>query len=99
MSEKRRPEVTFVAEISGKRWRVELFQSTLFDRRNLVGVRGPPSMDLYRLRVNGKWYGTEYRDENGNDAVTTWRTFTLSQVMQLIRRSMIKARKAARRKS
>ena len=50
MSEKRRPEIKIVAEVSGTRNRVELFPATLWPGKFHVSESG-----RYRVRINGKW--------------------------------------------
>jgi hypothetical protein len=91
MSEKRKPEIVLFAEIHGngtrKRFKVELFPASLWVEvpRSRISIRRN-SGDTYRLRVSGKWYrGIE--------------TFTFSQVMTLLRRSLVDKRNSNRSKA
>lgn len=87
MSEKRRPEIVFVAVFWGKiepsgeparrRRKIELFHASQWGNK----YRGA---DKYRIRCDGKWF-------NGNEA------YTLSEAMDLLRRSVVAVRKKRRR--
>jgi hypothetical protein len=100
MSEKRKPELVFVAEIFGnnaaakkKRVRLELFPAALwanslpeFGKGKRVKIpKYQTRGDVYRLRVNGKWW--KAGDKH---------TFTLSEVFMLFRQSVVRGRKRAR---
>ena len=50
MSEKRRPAITLIAEIHGKRTRVELFEAKLWPDKIPASQHG-----RYRVRIDGKW--------------------------------------------
>ncbi len=50
MSEKRKPTVKLVAEIHGKRMRIELFPGSLWPEKFRCS-----DQSKYRVRVNGKW--------------------------------------------
>lgn len=86
MSEKRKPELSFDAWFWGKTGkkkvvRIELYPAKLWpmgDSKVRLGWRETKS-DVYRLRVNGKWWQAE-------------KTFTLSEVFAIFRRSIVKAR-------
>lgn len=51
MSEKRKPDVKILAEIRGKKIRVELFRAALWP--NLFPFESQRSQ--WRVRINGKW--------------------------------------------
>ena len=81
MSEKRKPEIVFFAEILGngtkKRFKVELFPARLWADapRSRIVVRSNVG-DTYRLRVNGKWWPGD-------------KMLTLSGVMTHLRRAIV----------
>jgi hypothetical protein len=97
MSEKRKPEMILFAEIPGKpgaratRFKVELFHVSQWLNPTRRGVSWKPrsirmmQADVYRLRVNGKWYAP-------SDA----EPLTLSQVFALFRKSVSAVRKRRR---
>lgn len=102
MSEKRKPELIFDAYYRGnngstcqKIVRVELYPARLWaDSVPVFGKGRSTGMsvwdtrgDVYRVRVNGKWWNREGRQ-----------TITLSDFFQLFRMSVIKARKHEREK-
>ena len=90
MSEKRRPEIKFVAEFPGKdgktrRMRIELYHANQWSYRQ---ARYLAPSDAYRVRFDGKWWNLP----NGK-----WKFLTLSQFFDTYRRSMTAARKRYRR--
>jgi len=92
MSEKRKPELSFDAWFWGKSGkkkvvRIELYPANLWpmgESKVRLGLRETKS-DVYRLRVNGKWWQSQ-------------KTFTLSQFFAIFRRTSISIRKNMRRK-
>ena len=92
MSEKRKPELSFDAWFWGKSGkkkvvRIELYPANLWpmgESKVRLGWRETKS-DVYRLRVNGKWWQSQ-------------KTFTLSQFFAIFRRTSISIRKNMRRK-
>ena len=90
MSEKRKPELVLFAEIQGKQGKkptkikAECFHvSQWADPKNGKSWK-PVSIamfraDVYRVRVNGKWYRTSDR---------RYETLTLSQVFTVLRRTV-----------
>jgi hypothetical protein len=97
MSEKRKPEMVLFAEVLGKpgvkptRFKVELFHVSQWLNPKGRGISWQPRSirmlhaDVYRLRVNGKWYPP-------SDA----EPLTLSQVFALFRRSVSAVRSRKR---
>ena len=57
MSEKRKPELVFIARITGKggryrRYRAELYPARLWPETTAARMR----VEKYRVRANGKWF-------------------------------------------
>lgn len=85
MSEKRKPEIVFVAVIFGNtepkskpsRNKIELFHASQWSD---IRCRGA---DQYRIRCNGRWFNGKH-------------VYTLSQVTNLMRRSVADVRKKRR---
>jgi len=50
MGERRKPTVTMLLNIHGKKSKVELFPKGLFEYESLCGAK------RFRLRINGKWF-------------------------------------------
>ncbi len=99
MSEKRKPELVLFAEIPGKqgkkptRIKAECFHVSQWANSKSGKSWRPVSIamfraDVYRVRVNGKWYETPDR---------RFETLTLSQVFTVLRRTVAAVR--ARRRS
>ncbi|MFO0383264.1 MAG: hypothetical protein ACK506_16295 [Pirellula sp.] len=98
MSEKRKPELIFFAEIQGngtenrstrKRLaKIELFPAMLWadvpKSRIRLGTREVKS-DVYRIRINGKWWNPS-------------KTYTLSHFFAIYRNAVHLSRKKFRRK-
>lgn len=50
MAEQRKPEIKIVAEIHGKKNRLELFEASLWPDKFSYGER-----NRFRIRLNGRW--------------------------------------------
>ena len=102
MSEKRKPELIFNAYYQGnnrstraKIVKIELFLASQWANRTPSFGAGKStgmtfietSGDVYRIRVNGKWYKPKDRQ-----------TFTISEFFSIFRRSVIAARANQRKK-
>jgi hypothetical protein len=94
MSEKRKPELVFDAWFYGirgkkKMIRVELFPARLWPMtpkaKVKLGYQQTIHADVYRIRVNGKWWEPT-------------KTFTLSELFSVLRRSTSKFREHYRQK-
>lgn len=103
MSEKRKPELIFDAYYQGnnrstrsKVIKVELFRAeqwsdraAAFGEGRSTGLRFWETRgDVYRIRVNGKWYKPKGQQQ----------TLTISEFFSLFRRSIIAARTNERKK-
>lgn len=105
MSEKRKPELVFFAEYRGKNkstckrlLKIELFPARQWKPTATFGAGRQSGLslhdtrgDVYRVRVNGKWYPPK-----GQKAHKV--TLTLSEVFSLFRRSVKQARTVLRNK-
>jgi hypothetical protein len=94
MSEKRKPELVFDAWFCGiggkkKMIRIELFPARLWPMtpkaKVKLGYQQTKHADVYRIRANGKWWEPT-------------KTFTLSEVFSIFRRSTSRFRDAHRQK-
>ena len=91
MSEKRKPDWVFVAQLQGKpgkktisfKLKIELFHVSKWATQTRRGVGWKPSsirffqLDVYRVRVNGKWYKGNNEDP-----------LTMSQFFSIFRRQI-----------
>lgn len=105
MSEKRKPELVFFAEYRGKSrstrkrlLKIELFPARQWKPTATVGAGRQSGLmlhetrgDVYRVRVNGKWYPPK-------GTTTRKVTLTLSEFFALFRCSVKQARTVLRNK-
>ena len=103
MSEKRKPELIFVAEYQGNNAstrkriaKIELFPARLWaDKTPAFGAGKHTGLrwnecrgDVYRIRLNGKWWKPKGKQ-----------TFTMSEFFAIFRRSVKVARQNQRQKN